>query len=490
MPLGRQFSNTFHTDERGNMIFHTDPQSLPQPTPDATGATDITNTPHLHQPLVEKGPKGLVTGHKNVAYQGMFFSPEHFTGLKTDPTIPEEERKATITKALNLSPERYSENIKGQYPSRDKAKVEQSRQALLSAAHETAIPTHMFKNDINVNAIASNKLGSTTGGDFNRADRRLRTRVRPERINVGEETVMHQSRQVTGEKLLNPKWEKDTQPIAHRITDGVFAHGYGTKYPAEQLFAGLGTDTEEYRSENMKVHTGYGPSGRRTFKMFHTRNKVEAVGEPKQVTRPIYSETMASSKDTMAHELGHSLDPTLKFGGLRNLNGPDSVHEAIADGMSDRFERHGHDYERTLSPSPERAYEIKKEGYGLGNRDVAGTDTKKALYAAVRTHTALGDKNYLDIQSRRDLYNKTPLPRVTRQSSGGMQWTSDRGHEEQLHHANQLLLGHLYSTHQPVRDMLGHLGLDHVGEKAAHYYRSQVTDAGQDPLPGFENHGK
>jgi hypothetical protein len=38
--------------------------------------------------------------------------------------------------------------------------------------------------------------------------------------------------------------------------------------------------------------------------------------------------------------------------------------------------------------------------------------------------------------------------------------------------------------------MLGHLGLDHVGEKAAHYYRSQVTDAGQDPLPGFEEHGK
>jgi hypothetical protein len=476
MPLGRQFENTFFEGAGGKPVYNTDLSTPPD-------AHELPADSKLRPHVDEKGAP-------NVAYQGMFFSPEHFTGLKSDPTIPEEERKSHIEKALKIDPENYAKNIKGQYPSRDKDQVEQSRQALLDAANKTAIPTHMFKNDINVNAIASNKLGGATGGDFQKSSRRLRTRVRPERVSVGEETVTHQSRQVTGENLINPNWEKDTQPIAHRINDGVFSHGYGTKYSAEHLFAGKGEHTDDYFAENMKLHTGYGPSGRRTFKVFHTRKKLEPVGEPRQVTRPIYENKMSSSSDTMAHELGHSLDPTLVFGGLRNNNGADSVHEAIADGMSDRFHKHGHHYERTLLPSPERAYEIKKEGYGFGSRDVAGTDTKKALYAAVRTHVAMGDKNYLDIQKRGDLYSQAPLPRVTTRYSGGMEATGPASPDAQLHHGNTLLLGHLYSSHQHVRDMLGHLGLDHVGQKAAQHYRTHITDAGQDPLPGFEEHGQ
>jgi hypothetical protein len=491
MPLGRQFSNTFHTDERGNMIFHTDPQSLSQPTPDATGVTDITNTPNPHKPLVEKGPEGIATGHRGVSYQGMFFSPEHFTGLKSDPTIPEEDRKATIEKALKLQPDNYAQNIKGQFPSRDTAKVEQSRQAILNAAHETAIPTHTFKNDVNVNVIASNKLGSSTGGDFLHSQNRIRTRVKSDKIKVSEETVMHQSRAITGEKLTNPNWEKDTQPIAHRIKDGVFTHGYGSKYPAEQLFAGKGEHTDDYFAENMKLHTGYGPSGRRTFKMFHTRLAVAPVGEPKQVTRPVYQETMTSSQDTIAHEIGHSLDTNTKptFKNLRNLKGADTVLEGIADGVADRFVRHGHDYERALAPSPQRADELKYTGYSTKDKNVAGTATNQALYAAIRTHVAMGDHNYKDIQNRSDLYKKHPL-RPIQMNNASVSWEISPDHSDQLRHANTLLLGHLYSSHQHVRDSLEHLGIAHVGEKAAHYYRSQVTDAGQDSLPGFENHGE
>ena len=488
MPLGPQFQNTFYEGAGGKPVHYTDPMSDPHAKAAIEGGVNPGDHKEFNRPYVDENPA------KGVAYQGMLFSPEHFTGLKTDPTISEEERRSTIEKSLHLGKDEYAWNIRGQYPSRNVEKVEQSRKAITDAAHETAIPTHMFKQDIDVKAIASNKLGSTTGGDFNRSENKIRTRVREDRVPVGEETVMHQPRQYSGKNLVNPNWEKDTASISHRIdVAGLFKFGYGNSYEAQHIFAGKGESTEEYAARNMKIHTGYGPSGRRTFKMFHVREEKAPVGEPKQITRNIYENRMVSSKDTIAHEIGHSLDRTLvKNGsGLRYYGGADSVHEAIADGVSDRFVRHGHDYERTLSPSPERAMEIKKEGYGFSNRDVAGTDTKKALYAAVRTHVAMGDKNYLDIENRRDLYNKAPLGKQTNYY-GNNTVTSPAPYDQQLHHANQLLLGHLYSTHQHVRDMLGHLGLGHVGEAAAQHYRTNITDAGhgQQTLPGFDEYGK
>jgi len=484
MPLGKQFQNTFHTDERGNIVFHTDPQSLPHPTPDANGVTHLSGT-RYEEP---NKPKVDETGHAGVAYQGMLFSPHAFTGLKTDPTIPEEERRSTIEKALHLGADEYSKNIKGEFPGRETARVEQSRMAISDAAHETAIPTHMFKENVNVKAIASTKLGSATGGDFSQLNNRIRTRVRADSVRVGEETYMDQ-RYERGEGFLsNPTHEKDNEKISYALgATGTLWTSLG-KIPSEHLFPGRGEDTDEYSTHNIKVHIGYTDKGRRKSAIVHARRPKVAVGDPVERTRGIYQDKMVSSQDTIAHEIGHSMDKTLRIGALRNLNGADTVHEAIADGISDRFVKHGHDYERALEPSPERAYEIKKEGYGFGSRDVAGTDIKKALYAAVRTHVAMGDKNFQDIQDRKALYNQAPLPKERRQSAN-ISWDREASHEEQTHHANQLLLGHLYTTHSHVRESLSHLGLDHVGENAANHYRTHITDAGNVPLPGFEHHG-
>lgn len=484
MPLGPQFQNTFYEDESGKTIHYTDPMSDPHAKAAIEGGVNPEDHKEFSRPYVDENPA------KGVAYQGMLFSPEHFTGLKTDPTISEEERKATIQKSLHLDPEEYARRLTGQFPTRNTEQVEQSRQAILSAAHETAIPTHMFKQDINVPVIASNKLGSSTGGDFSWINNRIRTRVAKSMKKIGEETVMHQPRDYSGKNLVNPNWEKDTAPIAHRINDGIFKFGYGSGYEAQHLFAGKGEHTEEYAARNIKVHTGYGPSGRRTFKVFHIREEKIPVGEPREVTKPIYEKGMTSSSDTIAHEVGHSLDPNLRgLGQIRYWKGSDTAYEALADGMADRFSKHGYDYERVFEPSPARANEIKKTGYGFTDKDVAGTLTKRALYAAVRTHVAMGDKNYLDIQNRKALYSKSPLPGsyVDKQGRTQHNYPSDN---DVLEHANKLLLGHLYTNHQHVRDILGHLGLDQVGQNAANHYRTHITDAGNVPLPGFEDYGK
>jgi len=481
MPLGKQFQNTFHTDERGNVTFHTDPAVafLPHAEGEKPG----------NQPFVNKGPEGVAKGHKGVAYQGMLFSPEHFTGLKNDPTIPEDERKSVIQKSLHLGADEFTKNIKGQSTQRD---AEVNRAAITDAAHETAIPTHMFKQDINVPVIASTKLGRGVGGDFSGNSNLIRTLTRPTRVEVGQETVMHQPRQYSGKNLVNPEWEKDTAPISHRLKDDALHYGYGGRIEAQHMFSGKGESTEEYGVNNIKLHAGYGPSGRSKYKLFHTRQEKAPIGEPRELTRPVFETKITSSSDTIAHEIGHSLDKNIRgFGQLRNPKGADSAYEGLADGMADRFQKHGHSYERALEPSEERATEIKHTGYGLKNKEVAGSPLKAALYAAVRTHVAMGDKNYQDILNRKDLYEKAPLPGTKKHlASQGLSWEVDAPHDEKVKHANKLLLGHLYTTHSHVRDSLGHLGLDHVGKDAANHYRTHITDAGQDPLPGFEHHGE
>jgi hypothetical protein len=113
-----------------------------------------------------------------------------------------------------------------------------------------------------------------------------------------------------------------------------------------------------------------------------------------------------------------------------------------------------------------------------------------ALYAAARIHTSLWARNYQDIESRNDLYKKATGVGMT-----GFQanYVSERLAVRK--DANSLLLGHLYTTHAHVREHLQNLGLDDEGEKAAHTYRSNITDAGrnthqQEALPGFEEHGE
>lgn len=481
MPLGKQFQNTFFEGAGGKLTHYTDPQTLPAPTPNEHGVTDITGTADPGKPRESE------TGHPGVAYQGMLFTPHAFTGLKSDPTIPEEKRKETITKALRLDPDTYKANAKGQVGAKEN--LEGHRKAILEAADKTDIPTHMFENNIDVSTVVSKKLGRNTGGDFSRAENRIRTRARPSTEVVGTESYTEQPFRRGEGYIENPNHEKDNEKISYALGSTKTLRMYSGTYESQHIFPGEGKATDEYDVHNMKIHNGYTDTGRRKSAKVHVRIPKIAVGEPIQRTRTLYADGFTSSSSTIAHEIGHSMDPNLKaFSYFRNPRGADTVHEAVADGVEDRFVGHAGQYEHTLHPSPERAQEFKTRGYSIKDSQVAGNNVNKALYAAVRTHVAMGDHNYADVQNRKELYDKAPLPRVTK-TSANLSYVSEADPDRQREHANTLLLGHLYTTHAHVRESLTHLGLDHIGESAANHYRTHITDAGNVPLPGFEHHG-
>jgi len=471
MPLGRQFRNTFHVDENGQEHFNTDLNTVKD--------KDELDPQQLKKPHTD------TTGAPGVAYQGMFWSPHTGTGSRQDPMIPESERRSAIQNALQL----------GTNASHYKAeKVAAKRnpelnQAVEDTAHNSGIPTHVFKNDVNVPVIVKKTLGKNTGGDYNSEGRHL-VRVRegfPTREIVGSETKTEQSYN-NGNPILNPNFKEDLKSVGNpkygasqiskvhsptgevkhlrEYTDPTRNHEYQMHDPQDlpeghlmNVWKGKAEDTDEYTTRNYKVQNGYNASGtRKKYDYIHTRHAKVPVGEPRQVTRNIYGPDKPTvSGRTLTHEIGHSIDPHVKDEG-RARGGADTVNEAVADGYEDRFNLHKDNYEEALHPSPERAQEIKKEGYGLKHPQVSGTDVNKALYAAVRQHVSMGDNNYKDIESR---------GRLGRTGLGG------RG--------NDLLLGHLYTKHAHVRDILGHLGLSHVGEAAAETYRSRITDAGKGP---------
>jgi hypothetical protein len=477
MPLGPQFRNTFHTDEHGNMVFHTDPASV----------SDV-DTPQ--SPLVEKGPEEVATGHKGVAYQGMLFSPHTATGHREDPLITEEQRRSTVRNSLGLTGANEKYYDAGKVPKKSR---EGYNSAIENAGYRSGIPTHMFENDVNVPTIVKKSLGKNASGDYGANGRSHAIRVRegflPEREQVGtQEEKYYDLRQVTfGERMTNPNHVEDFKDHeqdlrADRENPGVYSYSESKRIPREQLFPGKGTSTDEYTVHNYRVNKKYGKNYRQVTAVVHTRTPKIYEGEPQTRTVPIWKTTPSIPQSTLVHEVGHSIDPHVGVMGMYNRSGHDTVKEATADGFEDRFSAHKDNYEESLRPSEKRATEIKKTGYGLATPNaklVAPTRMHAALYAAVRQHVSMGDKNFKDVESRPNLVSE-----ALRKSG------IEPGHPN----ANELLLGHLYTHHAHVRDILGHLGLADEGESAANTYRKRITDAGvthtQPAIPGFETHGE
>ena len=471
MPLGRQFRNTFHVDENGQEHFNTDLNTVPDK---ADLDSEQFNTPHTD-----------TTGAPGVAYQGMFWSPHTGTGSRQDPMIPESDRRAAIQNALHIG--KNESHYKAEKVAAKR--IPELNQAVEDTAHNSGIPTHVFKNDVNVPVVVKKTLGKNTGGDYNSDGRHL-VRVRegwPQRDIIGQEIKTEQSYN-QGAAIHNPNFKDVLKDIPgwggygiHNYskvrspegeekhltdyTDPTRDHKYKMHDPRDlpeghtlNLWAGKGEDTDEYTTRTVKVPNGYTDSGRRKSAYVHFRHAKVPVGEPREVTRNVYGPDKPTiSGSTLTHEIGHSIDPLVKDEG-RARGGADTVNEAVADGYEDRFNKHQNHFEEALHPSPARAQEIKKEGYGLNHPQVSGSLVDKALYAAVRQHVSMGDNNYKDIESR---------GRLGRTGLGG------RG--------NELLLGHLYSKHAHVRDILGHLNLGHIGEAAADNYRARITDAGKGP---------
>jgi hypothetical protein len=228
---------------------------------------------------------------------------------------------------------------------------------------------------------------------------------------------------------------------------------------------------------------------------FHLRyTKGEVVGTEEIPAKPIFEERRSTKSSTLVHELGHALDPSLgnplvgRYGrsSYNNVVGDEfrgsTVAEATADGFADRFSRHKDTFEGSLAPSEERADEIANhhETYGINHTGVSPDRLRKALYAAVRQHVSMGDHNYLTIPHQTDMLS--PTERGDTGTSNQMYNREERREYEQENRTTAThLLGHLYTQHKHVRDILGHLNLSDVGEQAARQYRTKFTDASRGP---------
>ena len=228
---------------------------------------------------------------------------------------------------------------------------------------------------------------------------------------------------------------------------------------------------------------------------FHLRyTKGEVVGTEEIPAKPIFEEKRSTKSSTLVHELGHALDPSLgnplvgRYGrsSYNNVVNDEfrgsTVAEATADGFADRFSRHKDKFEGSLAPSEERADEIANhhETYGINHTGVSPDRLRKALYAAVRQHVSMGDHNYLTIPHQTDMLS--PTERGDTGTSNQMYNREERREYEQENRTTAThLLGHLYTQHKHVRDILGHLNLSDVGEQAARQYRTKFTDASRGP---------
>jgi hypothetical protein len=492
MPLGRQFSNTFHEGEGGKTSFYTNPESDP---------TSIKSNPEKPVSMLSSKhsrPNITEEPRPGVSYQGMFFEPHTATGSRQDPLIPKAARVDAFKTALNLHDvEKYQSRAGAELGRsyRPNATAAQKSMDLIAttAAEHTNIPTHLAK-DINTNAVLYPGEKASRGGHYS-----------PERGNI----VVHEKKRyetIREPDIEIPKGEKGA-PIPNKnfksvvdrdwSTESIWQNDMGYKgtitdasgkevpYHEDEthlqhlpeghsmnVYPGKGKQTAKYISTPFQVESGWKQSyygGSETYTTFHTRHE-RIPTEGTEVIRGAKKKKILPSTinaDTLVHEIGHAIDPHIRSPFENMSSGADAVQEATADGYRDRFGS-TEVYEHKLAPSPERAEDMKSSGYTVSSKKW-GNNTDRALYAAVRQHVSMGDKNIHDITSRQEVFEK---------AGGKTRATSMHTTVDQKARSNNYLLGHLYNTHSHVREILGHLGMQEVGEKAASNYRHSISDAG------------
>lgn len=494
MPLGRQFQNTFFEGAGGNPVYHTD---LSQVSNANELPDDVKRRPHID----EKGAPGI-------AYQGMLFSPHTATGSRQDPLIPRATRLNAFKTSLNLHDvdsyrSRAGAELGKSY--RPNATAAQGHMELIAntATDKTNIPTHLI-SDIKAHAILYPGEKARNGGHYS-----------PETGNI----VLHERKHQEIVRMPNveiPKGEKGA-PIPNKnfksLVDrdwsteriwqsdmgyaGTITDHEGKEVPyvddetelhrlpeghSMNIYPGKGKQTAKYISTPFQVESGYREGrygGGVTYTTFHTRHERIPTEGTETIRGALKTTRLPSTvnADTIVHEIGHSLDPHIR-GPFEDMSkGADVVQEATADGYRDRFGT-SEVYEHRLAPSPERAVDMRSTGYTTRS-EKWGNKTNRALYAAVRQHVSMGDKNIHDITSREELFNKlsskTSATRTVGKVSGRVpSYMIEKEHKSL---ANTYLLGHLYHTHSHVREILGHLGLDEEGQKASRVYRSSMSDA-------------
>jgi hypothetical protein len=512
MPLGRQFENTFFEGKDAAPKYYTKLQdsnkeflkTKPENKDDAL----------FHTSAVTDQPE------PGIHYQGMFFDPYAATGHRKDPLVPEEVRKQAFAKALHTNDtEEYTKNAtialgKSYTPTPKRAKF--ATELINQTAFESGIPTHeIFKIDAKASLYPKQKIKN--GGHFSDTTREIVVHEKKPIEKVIPGKVIPNG--VKGAPIPNPNFNKDiaNKSGTYFSSEHIWQHDLmntgnrhvkldlldekGVPYKWEgsekenhdltnlpkghsvNVWPGKGEDTDKYIVTPFKIE-GRGRVSNRygdiaeTYRTFHTRHERIPTEGTKTLFSTVKNGPSKISENALVHEIGHSLDPHVSSSKERmRYSNPDPVVEATADGYEDRFSHHKDRLQTALEPSARRATEIKQTSYGTNRWK---SDTHKALYAAVRQHVSMADNNIHDITSRSQVFEKAGL----KGRSGGLLKYPD---EKQK--ASELLLGHLYTHHSHVREVLGHLKLDHIGEKAANIYRSSVTDAGrgleQPTLPGM-----
>lgn len=306
-------------------------------------------------------------------------------------------------------------------------------------------------------------------------------------------------------------WEKDHNPEIPRVIDNPAAgrkfnfkvapqaqkmineHPEHNRFDFRDLpegysmnvFPGKGNIKDpNVKTEDFQVWNGTHPTNYSDRHVtFHTRNTLsDPVKE--QVTVPAHDVLKRGapkvSESTTVHELGHHFDKNLgdSWNQRYTIRRADPVEEGVADGVADAYSRHK-DFSARMFTEGETGPTHKHHGYttefsGFSNR------SDKALYSAMRAHaSATPDPEVFNqTPSRADLVDQRGPKRAD---------PRDREHRKV---ANQLLLGHLYDSHEHVRKTLAGLGYEKEGRAARQMYQdrdpNKPVQTHQPQLPGFE----
>lgn len=482
MPLGRQFRDTYWNN------------------PD-TGELEQFSDRGGNAPNQGDGPVNDA--------QGMLFSPYHGTGMRQDPTISRQDRIAEIQRGLGLDNlDEYRQRVANNIPS----------QGIRRRVYEPSFP--------NGRTVIEPKIGtkkaqeqidmvteSADSSDLPMSvlqEMRARTVVSPAQgrawaqlnggmIKLNEESYKRKVQvpgrparpeMTAGDPIPNKSFSSMVGKIDWRSEEGANADMSGATFfdhtgntyelntdehdfrwlpegHTANVWPGSGKSTDKYIATPFKVWNGVTHHGYDAYKTFHTRHAAVPTGNmlPAEPGTETLKTVKGIDRGTLIHEMGHTLDT--KSGGRFQTSRTDPMIEAVADGFADRFHRAAGNYEETLHPSEQRAAEFNKDtthSYGMTHHVWKGRSVDKALYAAVRQHVSMGNHNYADLPDRNQIADHFG-------SEKGL-WhleTEERQRAAQKD-AHEMILGHMYDTHPHVREILGHLGLEKVGEKARSAY--------------------